>query len=93
MAAANNGSVLLATAPARHKRANMTLHVSTDGGMTCPTSRRIYDGPSGYSSVVAITGAPGRIAVLFERDDVSLCTSGSSCKLSFAVVDFAGSES
>ena len=47
---------ILATAPSvRPERANMTLHCSEDSGDSWPFMRVLYAGPSGYSSVAALS--------------------------------------
>ena len=86
MTTANKGSIILATAPSRTQRMNMTLHRSTDGGLSWPHRHQLYDGQSGYSSVVALNDIQNNAAVLFERNDSALCTTGSSCKITLALV-------
>jgi len=47
-------------------RANGTLYASYDDGKTWPWKQEYYQGPSGYSDIVALKD--GRVAVLFEKD-------------------------
>ncbi len=47
-------------------RANMTLHVSRDGGHAWAPEVQVYPGPAAYSSLVAVTDSG--VALAFERD-------------------------
>lgn len=59
--------VLLYSAPDNpgRTRVRMTVWASLDRGTTWPIRRRVYDGPSAYSSLAA--GPDGTVYLLFER--------------------------
>src|SRR5690606_3687560 len=62
------GLLLLFSNPASNSRRwRMTLRLSRDEGKTWPTSRLLYEGPSGYSCLAILPD--GRIGCLYERGE------------------------
>ena len=56
-------------------RGNFSVHHSTDGGITWPTSSIIYPGPAAYSDMS--TTRDGRLGFLFERNNYRYISFGS----------------
>jgi sialidase-1 len=55
---------LLFSNPASVKREKMTVRLSSDGGRTWAAARRLYEGPSAYSSLAELPG--GEVGCLYE---------------------------
>jgi sialidase-1 len=60
-------SHLLFSNPASTKRVQMTVRLSTDGGVTWPHALELYAGPSAYSDLALLPD--GHIACLYERGE------------------------
>lgn len=58
-------TLLFANPASRTSRSNLTLRVSYDGGLTWPFDTEIYEGYSGYSSIVEL--GDGSIGIFFEK--------------------------
>jgi sialidase-1 len=58
------GKMLLFSNPAAVTRTNLTVRASDDGGHRWKASRVVWEGPSAYSSLVALRG--GRVGLLYE---------------------------
>ena len=71
-AAAGHDDVLLFSTPGTPggDRTKMTVWASTDGAVTWPHKRLVYEGMSAYSSITADDG--GRVYLLFERGEEKL---------------------
>ena len=58
-------------------RSNYSLHRSSDGGRTWPTSKVLYSGPAAYSDLTMIHGDVA-LGFLFERDNYRYISFGTT---------------
>jgi sialidase-1 len=74
--------VLIFTNAASHRRENLTVKLSYDGGRTWPIAKVITSGPSAYSTVIPLQD--GNIGILYEHGE-----SGPYEKITFAQVSLS----
>lgn len=61
----DSGDRILWSGPKGPGRANLVIRTSTDGGLTFPTERLLYEGPSAYSDLTVLPDKT--VGVLWER--------------------------